>query len=1270
MKKHTPVKAPSRLERLMLQVMIIFGLLSMLYFVYNLLQPEYIGHRVFYWLLILAIAFNCLKVLHEWYHYFHIRVPDRPDTQQRFTVDILTTFCPGEPYEMIEETLRAIQAIRYPHTTYLGDEGNDPYIKELCDALGVVHVTRNTREDAKAGNINNILKQATGELCVVLDPDHVPVPEFLDSVVPYFIDPQIGYVQVVQAYSNLDESLVAKGAAQQTFQFYGPMMMTMNQYGTVMAIGANCTFRRSALDSIGGHAAGLAEDMHTAMQLHARGWRSVYVPEVLTRGLVPSTLSAYYKQQLKWARGTFELLFTTYPRLFTKFTWRQRLHYGILPFHYFSGVIFLINFIVPVVSLTLGIIPLKVDLVTFAIVGFPFVVSVLMIRQYVQRWVMEEEERGFHVVGGILLIGTWWIYMVGLVYTIVRKKVPYIPTPKETTERDSWSISIPNIIVGVLSLLAIVYGLYIDWNPYSIFMAGVTSLNVLFMTFMVMASRQPVALRYHPSEAVRKMAGYLHYGKRLFWLFRHQLYFAMRGLALPAVLAAMAFTGYVVHRGQQIPDVPFVYFPPEKIFYNGIFQPVKDDGLTSLNDVAAFEKSAGTHFDLLSFYIPWGVDTNSFPDAAAMQAVYDRGSIPFITWEPWVSHFPQAEDHRDLSREHKALANISKGLFDDYILKFALQLKSFHEPVFLRFAHEFDNPAYPWSGTGQNTPAEFRQAWIHVFNLFQWAGATNVIWVWSPWKAENATAFFPGTAYVDWLSITGLDYSLPGNSAIPFDSIYAPFHALELFRSGVPVMVAEMGTLNRQEQEKWFRDARSSIDTVFNEIEGCILFNSAFDDNVVPGVTAGLHKLDWSIPHPVANLIRARHPRVMDMPPQMLWEAKQTHPTDTAWLRSLHGMNFSKGKNWFKNFHALTRKELRHDIGEMKALGVTTIKRYGPGVYDKNILSVAAEAGMKIHYNFWIDDQLYVLTNSKQLNNCQTEILAAVERYKNDPNIIAWNLDNLLWKRQKERYPKPELFFHQSAYMHWLNNLVHSIKKIDPYRPVTLDLPFSETIKHDLTLLQANVHGVDAFGVVIREEDTGIDILKNIDGPLFLSAAPVSALRQLESRFNGGYIAEWQDLQERNIVTLDGLVDHWGRPKPEYFQLRQLWAPTGARPEADTLQIKILRPAIATIPTQQLTYHAIIKAGTIWKTPDATTPALNFEWYLLKLDAFGNGVYLEKLGTGPQITLEIPEDPLTYRLYLIGEKDGEVYTAIGTLNTPWFEIRSQNPGARSQNSKF
>jgi cellulose synthase (UDP-forming) len=181
-------------------------------------------------------------------------------------------------------------------------------------------VTRKEKKFAKAGNINHALKLAHGQIAVVLDPDHDPSPYLLERTLGYFEDPAVGFVQSVQAYGNQNDSFVAKAAAQQSYHFYGPFMTGTNTHGTTQAIGANCVFRRAALDSIGGHAAGLAEDMHTAMRLYAQGWQSVYVPEILTRGLTPSTLTAFYKQQLKWACGTFDLLFQEYPKLFRSFT--------------------------------------------------------------------------------------------------------------------------------------------------------------------------------------------------------------------------------------------------------------------------------------------------------------------------------------------------------------------------------------------------------------------------------------------------------------------------------------------------------------------------------------------------------------------------------------------------------------------------------------------------------------------------------------------------------------------------------------------------------------------------------------------------------------------------------------------------------------------------------------------------------------------------------------------------------------------------------------
>lgn len=545
---HT-VKPPRRKQVLVLRLMILIGIGCMGFFLNSMLQRNVVGYKPLYWLLMATFIFTFFKILYEWYHYWSISVPVTPPATRPYTVDFFTTFCAGEPYDMIVETLTALQKVTYPHETYLCDEADDAYLKEVCKQLGVHHVTRQVKIDAKAGNINNALKQSKGELCVVLDPDHIPVPEFLDPIVAHFDNPEVGYVQVVQAYYNQDDSWIAKGAAQQTYQFYGPMMMTMNSYGTVQAIGANCTFRRTALESIGGHAAGLAEDMHTAMQLHAKGWKSVYVPAVLTRGLVPATLSAYYKQQLKWSRGVFELLVTSYVTLFRKFTWRQKLHYGLIPMFYLSGFVFLLNFLIPLVSLFADVYPLKMDFSVFALISIPFITSVVLIRHYVQQWVMEDNERGFHIVGGLLLIGTWWVFILGFVYTIIRKNVPYIPTPKDIKDEKNLKINLPNIFVLTLSVAAIAYGLHNDWNPYTIFMSGIVSLNCLFMVFMFLASEELKLKSYgalYPRLSV--LTSSVRLIKQRFWIFRRRMYSGIRVAGLMITVLTVCLSIFISSR--------------------------------------------------------------------------------------------------------------------------------------------------------------------------------------------------------------------------------------------------------------------------------------------------------------------------------------------------------------------------------------------------------------------------------------------------------------------------------------------------------------------------------------------------------------------------------------------------------------------------------------------------------------------------------------------------------------------------------------------------
>src|SRR5690349_2949828 len=100
-----------------------------------------------------------------------------------------------EPVALVEESLAAAIAIRYPHRTYLLDDAGDARFSALAARLGADCLRRADHHDAKAGNVNAALAATDGEFVAVFDVDHVAHPDFLDATVGYFDDPGLGFVQ-------------------------------------------------------------------------------------------------------------------------------------------------------------------------------------------------------------------------------------------------------------------------------------------------------------------------------------------------------------------------------------------------------------------------------------------------------------------------------------------------------------------------------------------------------------------------------------------------------------------------------------------------------------------------------------------------------------------------------------------------------------------------------------------------------------------------------------------------------------------------------------------------------------------------------------------------------------------------------------------------------------------------------------------------------------------------------------------------------------------
>ncbi len=1281
---------PTGREKLKMRILISAGVIFMVQFLWWFFDDvSHKGNELLYWLLTSALIFKMLRWLHEWYHYFFIGVPIQPEVKTVWTVDMFTTNCAGEPKEMVKSTLLAMKQVNYPHNTYLCDEADDEELKIFCSENGIYHVTRLIKINAKAGNINNALQVSHGQICVILDPDHEPVPQFLERILPYFEDKKVGFVQCVQGYKNQNDSIVAAAAAEQTYHFYGPLMMGMHTLGTAQAIGANCTFRRAALDSIGGHAAGLSEDMHTSMQLHAKGWKSIYIPEMLTKGLVPSTLSSFYKQQLKWARGTFELLFVTYPRLFRKFSFTQKVHYFFLPLYYMFGFIALIDILIPSLSLLKSDVPWRLDIKEFAQVFFPLFFITLLIRMYAQKWLIDKKERGFHILGGLLRLGTWWIFITGFFCTIIRVNIPYIPTSKEDEPENDWVQSIPNIALAAFGFFAIWYGLQLDWTPYSIIMATFAGFNCLLILTIVMLAQQKLINRLLKISVFNKLSNFALRAKKMIYdksvmMLRKTAFSA--GVILLFLSLVNAMIPPIINKyNNTLSDLEKNYGG----FYTGIYMPATDrqNSIDAINKVS---KDINAKFDIVSIYQSWGPQSVDHFPAELLYKIRKAGSIPMITWEPYSHNFPEFKDDKGLSADWRIFDAILKGRFDSYITAYANKIRDYGEPVMIRFAHEMDNPSYPWSFYGGgNTPEEFVLAHQYVVKYFNKLGATNVCWVWNPWEEDNLEKYYPGDDFVDWIGVTNLNYGLANSNGkwVGFDDLYKPFHE-RLLKYKKPVMLSEFGSTDfGGDRSLWIKDAFEKIKTNYKEIRSIVFFYSDEDKNW--GATKwrpqnGATVINWtfhddkkSVQVIKEELSTAPFNTRPDLSSTVIWQdirktgytskfVKGTYPDFRLIVDGgefyIKGVAYNVNQDWRDGNDPLTRKKLEKDFSLIKEMGANTIRRYAAGIYDENVLNVAEEKKLKVLYGFWFENDKNYLTDSAKLKEYEEEVIVSVKKYKDHPAVLGWTLGNEVWGLLKHNYGQPYLSLLRKQYALFIEKLAQEIHIIDPRHPVFTVAENTKLLPGEINTYRHLTPSVDVVGVNSYYEDQ-ISILPNIQylfdtlRPYIVSEyGPHGYWDSYFSKYNENgrvmensgeekaslYARRWdQYIEAKKGMNVGGVAYTWQdrlEGTATWFglsdskgRLKPTYyalkdAWTGTKNAFPIKDVYIYAPPGKIIPGQEATFYAV--------TENVISSGLKYEWKLCKDDIIDLKTTMTEEEEGKRVSFTIPATESGLRLYL------------------------------------
>ncbi|HSJ09508.1 MAG TPA: glycosyl hydrolase [Longimicrobiales bacterium] len=272
-----------------------------------------------------------------------------------------------------------------------------------------------------------------------------------------------------------------------------------------------------------------------------------------------------------------------------------------------------------------------------------------------------------------------------------------------------------------------------------------------------------------------------------------------------------------------------------------------DSGIpATLEGVLRVERALGVTLPLIQAYTAWGDRADQRLPLRLAEAIADLGSVPVITWEPWLADF-ENRLHPNLPLRHErdrgSLAAIAGGSYDFYIDEWARDAARFGRPLMVRFAHEMNDPyRYPW-GPQNNSAEDFIRAWQHVVTRFRDAGASNVVWVWSPHVAyAGYEQFYPGDEFVDWVATGALNYGTVAywSQWWTFDEIFGQRYPA-LAALGKPIMIAEFGSLSvGGERGEWYASALENFEGRFPLVRALVFFHVEADRTVT------YQALDWS----------------------------------------------------------------------------------------------------------------------------------------------------------------------------------------------------------------------------------------------------------------------------------------------------------------------------------------------------------------------------------------------------------------------------------------
>jgi len=189
-------------------------------------------------------------------------------------------------------------------TDLLGDLV-DKYQKKGYDIL---HIRRGTRKGYKAGALKYAMKMTDTEYVAIFDADFIPPVWFLQRAIPYFTKPSIGLVQCRWGHVNENYSAMTQAQALSIdFHFLIEQKAKSNSNLYMNFNGTAGIWRRECIEDAGGwHTSTLVEDLDLSYRAQMKGWKCIFISDIVVDAELPVQMNAAKRQQFRWAKGAIQ----------------------------------------------------------------------------------------------------------------------------------------------------------------------------------------------------------------------------------------------------------------------------------------------------------------------------------------------------------------------------------------------------------------------------------------------------------------------------------------------------------------------------------------------------------------------------------------------------------------------------------------------------------------------------------------------------------------------------------------------------------------------------------------------------------------------------------------------------------------------------------------------------------------------------------------------------------------------------------------------------